>query len=110
MKRRIEVFKDINGKCPYELWLLSLKNKLVAARIAYKVLLLSDENFKNYKSVGDGVFELRFFFGSGYRVYFGFDGTDIILLLCGGDKSTQSKDIEKAKENLKLYFRYKTEV
>ena len=67
---------------------------------------LMDGNFNNYKSVGDGVFELRFFFGAGYRVYFAFDGENVILLLCGGDKSTQNDDIKKAKEYLKIYFEY----
>ena len=67
---------------------------------------IMDENFNNYKSVGDGVFELRFFFGAGYRVYFAFDGENVILLLCGGDKSTQNDDIKKAKEYLKIYFEY----
>jgi putative addiction module killer protein len=50
------------------------------------------------ESVGAGVYELRIHYGAGYRVYFSYDGKDLILLLCGGDKSTQQKDIKKAKE------------
>lgn len=107
MKRKIEVFKDVNGKYPYEVWLSKLKDKTVSARIAYKVLFLADKSFNNYKSVSGGVYELRFFFGAGYRVYFAFDGENIILLLCGGDKSTQSDDIKRAKEYLKIYFETK---
>ncbi len=53
-------------------------------------------NLGDSKSLGKGVFELRFFFGPGYRVYFGVRGTKIIVLLCGGDKHTQKKDIEAA--------------
>lgn len=60
-------------------------------------------NFGDYESVGDDVCELRFFFGSGYRIYFGEVGNTIVLLLCGGDKSSQKKDVKKAKEYWKEY-------
>ena len=53
-------------------------------------------NFGDYKSLQEDVFELRFHFGSGYRIYFGRDGEKIIILLCGGDKSSQNRDIKKA--------------
>lgn len=55
-------------------------------------------NFGDSKSVGFGVIELRIPYGPGYRVYFGRDGASLVVLLCGGDKSTQSKDIENAKK------------
>lgn len=67
-------------------------------RIRKRILRIEDGNLGDYKSLGDGVFELRFFFGAGYRVYFGIIGETVVLLLCGGDKSTQNKDIKKAKE------------
>jgi putative addiction module killer protein len=54
-------------------------------------------NYGDYKALGDGVYELKLHFGSGYRVYFAEDGDIIVILLCGGDKSSQSKDIEVAK-------------
>ena len=54
-------------------------------------------NFGDSKSIGDGVAELRIHFGSGYRVYYAKEGTSIYLLLCGGDKSSQSRDIKQAK-------------
>jgi putative addiction module killer protein len=60
-------------------------------------------NYGDYKSVGEGVYELRFFFGKGYRVYFGEDGDTIVVLLQGGDKSSQSKDITKARAYWKDY-------
>ncbi len=53
--------------------------------------------FGDYKNLGEGVFELRIHLGAGYRIYYGKNGRDIVLLLCGGDKSTQSKDVKKAK-------------
>ena len=87
---------------------IGLANKLAGGR--HLVVRLPDDiiisTIDNYKSVGDGIYELRFFFGAGYRVYFAFDGENVILLLCGGDKSTQNDDIKKAKEYLKIYFEY----
>ncbi len=59
--------------------------------------------FGDYKNLSKGVFELRFHLGSGYRIYFGLDGKDLVLLLCGGDKTTQSKDIKKAQLFLEDY-------
>jgi putative addiction module killer protein len=53
--------------------------------------------------VGDGVYELRIDYGGGYRIYFGQVGSVVILLLCGGDKSSQSKDIRRAKEYWRNY-------
>ena len=60
-------------------------------------------NYGDFKSLKDGVFELRLMFGSGYRVYFAEDGNDVVLLLIGGDKSSQKNDIQKAKEYWKEY-------
>jgi len=60
-------------------------------------------NYGDFKSLKDGLFELRLFFGSGYRVHFGEDGDTVVVLLCGGDKSTQDKDIETAKTYWKEY-------
>jgi putative addiction module killer protein len=59
--------------------------------------------FGDWKSVGDGVYELRIDYGPGYRVYYGQDGDILILLLSGGDKATQRKDIEKAHDYWKDY-------
>ena len=61
-------------------------------------------NYGDYKLVGDGVLELRFRFGTGYGVYFGEDGDTVVALLCGGDKSTQERDIERAKTYWKEYL------
>jgi putative addiction module killer protein len=64
---------------------------------------LAQGHYGDYKAVGEGVYELRFFFGSGYRVYFAEDGNTIVVLLLGGDKGSQSKDITKAQRYWKDY-------
>ena len=58
---------------------------------------MAEGNFGNSRSVGSGVYELRLHFGSGYRIYFGEVGDTVVLLLCGGDKSSQARDIRRAK-------------
>jgi putative addiction module killer protein len=70
----------------------------IQAKIISPLNRVASGNLGDYKSVGKGVFELRIDYGSGYRIYFGQIGNTIILLLCGGDKSTQKKDIIKAQD------------
>ena len=85
-----------NGKCPIRDWLDEL-DTATAARIEARLKRVSFGNFGDVKAVGQGVSELRIKFGSGYRVYFAQHGDQIVILLCGGDKASQEKDIEKAK-------------
>ena len=86
--RRTQVFND---------WLLNLRDKQGRAKIYARIDRLEDGNPGNSRSVGAGVIEMKIDFGPGYRVYYVQRGEIIIVLLCGGDKSTQSKDIERAK-------------
>jgi putative addiction module killer protein len=80
-------------------WLDGLKDRQGAARIAKRLTRIEDTgNLGDTKSVGDGVGELRFDFGPGYRAYYVKDGETVIILLAGGDKDSQERDIEKAKE------------
>lgn len=79
-------------------WLGKLKDRQVRFRLIDRVSRLSDGLFGDSHSVGDGVSELRLDFGPGYRIYYTIRRTEVIILLVGGDKSTQSKDIEKAKQ------------
>nr|WP_252263873.1 type II toxin-antitoxin system RelE/ParE family toxin [Paracidobacterium acidisoli] len=74
-----------------------LRDAQARARIAARIRRLAFGNPGDVKPVGDGVSELRIHYGPGYRVYFIQRGTVLIVLLCGGDKSTQDKDIEAAK-------------
>lgn len=75
------------------------------ARIVARLDRIACGNLGDTKSVGDGVSEIRFPFGSGYRVYFSRDRNKIIILLCGGDKGSQRKDIRAAKNYLNDYRR-----
>ena len=77
-------------------WLTDLRDVQARARIAKRLDRLADGNFGDTKSVGGSVSELRFTFGPGYRVYFTQRDRIVVILLCGGDKSTQARDIDRA--------------
>jgi putative addiction module killer protein len=78
-------------------WISTLKDREGRARINDRIMRLAAGNFGDTRSVGGGVEELRFKFGPGYRVYFLRKGNRIVVLLAGGDKGTQIKDISRAK-------------
>ena len=83
----------------FDKWLRKLKDLKGKAKILFRIQKLeSDEHFGDCKSVGDGIRELRVNFAKGYKVYFKEKDGKIIVLLIGGDKSTQQQDIKKAKE------------
>ena len=86
-----------NDKAPFSEWLNKL-DRPVKARVMTRIDRIRRGNFGDTKSVGDGVFELRVAFGPGYRVYYGRQGQEIVILLCGGDKGSQPRDIARAKE------------
>jgi putative addiction module killer protein len=79
-------------------WLKALRDAKAAAKIAQRIVRISSGLLGDVKPVGEGVSELRINFGAGYRVYFAQRGKLLIILLCGGDKSTQARDIRRAKE------------
>lgn len=79
-------------------WLHGLKDGLTRARLVARLRKVANGNFGDHKSVGDGVFELRETFGPGWRMYYLQRGETIVVMLGGGDKSTQSKDIAHAKK------------
>lgn len=78
-------------------WLKGLRDRAAAQRINVRIIRLRLGNPGDVVSVGEGVSELRLDFGPGYRVYFASRGTSLIVLLAGGDKSSQRRDIERAK-------------
>ena len=79
-------------------WINGLTDERAVARITVRVDRLGMGNAGDAESVGDGISELRIHYGPGYRVYYKKSGSQIIVLLCGGDKSTQKKDIKEAKD------------
>jgi putative addiction module killer protein len=83
-------------------WLKRLKDRTGKVLIAERIFRLKNGNFGDCDSVGDSIYEMRIHYGPGYQVYFKDTGNEIILLLCGDDKSTQKADIIKAKEIAKL--------
>lgn len=78
-------------------WLANLRDVAARARIARRIDRIAAGNFGDTKPVGAGVSELRFTFGPGYRVYYTRRGDVVVILLCGGDKGSQGRDIERAK-------------
>jgi putative addiction module killer protein len=79
-------------------WFESLKDKRAKARIDVRIRRVSLGNFGDVRPVGKGVSELRIDYGPGYRVYFTQHGNNLVILLCGGDKSAQTHDIQQAHE------------
>ncbi len=79
----------------FDAWLSALKDKIGRARIAHRIRSAEHGNFGDCEPVGDGVFEMRVHVGPGYRVYYTRRGEVIYLLLLGGDKSTQKRDIKR---------------
>jgi putative addiction module killer protein len=92
----IRRYQTSTGTVPLTQWLDSLRDGQARARIVARLDRLQVGLFGDWKGVGAGVCELRIHHGPGYRVYYGLGGTTLVLLLCGGDKSTQIKDIENA--------------
>lgn len=82
----------------FEKWQSSLKDANAKARIEVRIRRMEIGALGDVKPVGEGISEARIHYGAGYRLYFCQRGDVVIILLCGGDKSTQSKDIEIAKE------------
>lgn len=92
------IFEDNQGRQPFTRWLETL-DTTIRGRIQNRILRLHHGNYGDYKALQEGIKELRFHFGVGYRVYSAEDGSKIVILLHGGDKHSQSADI-RASDNL----------
>ncbi len=103
--KTIAIYETEDGQRPFKKWLDSLRDKATIARINARLARFEFGNFGDAKPVGNGVAELRLVFGSGYRIYYGLDGDKLIVLLTGGDKSTQEKDIKLAHDYWSDYLR-----
>jgi putative addiction module killer protein len=106
--KTVKLFCRVNGKEPFVDWLKSL-DKITKRIIENRVVRLLIGNYGDHKRINRDIFELRVATGPGYRVYFAEENNEIIILLCGGDKSTQSKDIEKATNYYNIYRSNKNE-
>ena len=105
-ERRIVLLELDNGKVPFQIWFNALKDKVLQKAVDARIVRLSDSNFGDHKAVGGGVFELRIPKGPGLRIYYGLKGNDLVLVLGGGDKSSQQRDIQNAK---RLWSQFKNE-
>ena len=93
----LRYYLTAGGESPFESWFSDL-DAAAAAKVSVALVRLGQGNTSNAKSVGEGVLEYRIDWGPGYRVYFGRDGATLVILLTGGIKHRQQRDIERAKE------------
>ena len=91
-------YQDSDGNLPFSQWMEALKkkDKQAASRIDIRVDRAENGNFGDHKFEREGVWEMRLDFGPGYRIYYAIDGKELIILLIGGTKSSQNKDLNKA--------------
>ena len=99
----VQFYKTLEGKCPFENWLNSLRDKNARAKILVRLRRLEQGNLGDYRSVGKGVCELKIDYGPGYRAYFVQVKATVVLILGAGDKSTQESDILKAQKYWEEY-------
>ena len=101
-KLAVETYRTASGKEPFTEWLASIRDKTTRGRIEKRMDRVEDGNMGDYRRLGTNLYELRLDFGPGYRIYFSIyvneSDRKTILILCAGDKSSQTRDIERAKE------------
>lgn len=94
--RDIRNYITPNSRNPFREWLTQLPDKRAQANIQRRIARLQEGNFGNYKRLNADLYELRIDYGPGYRVYFGIFAPRVVILLCGGQKGTQQRDITRA--------------
>ena len=99
----LEYYQQEDGSIPFSDWLGALKDKTAVARVRIRLNRLRLGLFGTIRPLGDGIAEVKIDYGPGYRVYYAISGKKVILLLIGGDKSTQRMDIATAKRYWKSY-------
>ena len=108
-KKQVNIYLDSKGKAPFSVWLNALTDVKGRAKIRERIARLRLGNQGDCEPVGEGISELRIHYGPGYRVYFGKAGKQLVILLVGGTKRTQKKDIKIAKLFWKDYKERKNE-
>ncbi len=91
---------ELRSSKQYDKWFAKLKDSSIKIKVLARLDRVENGNFGDFKQIGSNLFELRFFFGSGLRIYYTIQEDRVLFLLAGGDKSMQSKDIERATELL----------
>jgi len=104
MSITVREYVDDDGRLPFREWLIHL-DTVTRARVQARILRFEMGNLGDHKDVGGGVWEARLDFGPGYRVYFGKQGRELVLLLLGGDKKSQQKDIKRARQFWARYLK-----
>ena len=105
MQYQVVTYVDDNGRDIFQEWFEALRDITGKKAIARTLYRLKDGNFGDHKFCRDGVYELRVHVGAGYRVYYSVVGNTVVVLLCGGSKRTQKKDIDNAVKYLKEFKR-----
>lgn len=96
--KRVSVYVTRSGRRPFFEFMSSLGDSRTVARIETRIRRAASGNLGDHRGIGGGVIELRLHFGPGYRLYVGLEGQELIVLLCGGDKSSQYEDVRRAVE------------
>jgi len=109
IKREIKKLELQNGVVPFDEWFDSLRDQRMQVAVDARLARVRAGNFGDCKSVGGGMFELRIAFGPGLRVYYGRHGQQVVVLLGGGDKRSQSRDIRRAKQLWQQFTKYASE-
>ncbi|MGH7976421.1 MAG: type II toxin-antitoxin system RelE/ParE family toxin [Limisphaerales bacterium] len=109
IEREIKKLELENGLVPFDEWFDSLRDQKMQAAVDARLARVRAGNFGDYKSVGGGVFELRISFGPGLRVYYGLHGQKIVVLIGGGEKRSQSRDIRRAQQLWQQFTKYASE-
>jgi putative addiction module killer protein len=109
LEREIRKLELQNGLVPFDEWFDSLGDQRMQVAVDARLARVRAGNFGDCKSVGGGVFELRIAFGQGLRVYYGFHGRQIVVLLGGGDKSSQARDIRRAQQLWQQFTKHASE-
>jgi len=102
-QKTVIIYADEREREPFTEWLEGLRDQKDRRRILRRLRRIEQGNFGDCKPLHDGVYELRLFFGPGYRVYFGEDDNNIVVVLSGGGKDRQEEDIKSAKSYWKEY-------
>jgi putative addiction module killer protein len=108
-EREIKKLELQSGLVPFDEWFDALHDRKMQAAVDARLTRVRAGNFGDCKSVGGGVFELRIALGPGLRVYYGLQGQRVVILLGGGDKSTQARDIRRAQQLWQQFTKHASE-